>query len=287
MLNDSGYYREADSGIADIQNDIVVNSAGHYRLLRQERFETVRTFGRLDIQLLYIASGSAEFMLDGKLCRLAAGSMALYLPGDTQFYRYTLQDAPDVYWVHFTGVQAIKMLAEGGFDKTARYDVGVRSEYLLLIQKIIRELQLQKPRFLALAACYLQELIHHMARQIQEQSPTGASGHALIERAIADFHQSYNAPIRIADYAQSLNISCCWFIRSFRQRTGFTPQRYITQIRINRAKELLGNHRFTCSEVAQMVGYANALYFSRVFKQVAGVSPQAYKNQAQNDRSSL
>lgn len=279
MLNDSGFYREADEGVPDTQIDIIANSAGHYRLQRQERFETVRPDGRLDIQLLYVAKGSAVFTLDGLPVRLPQGHMVLYLPGDAQHYYYALEDAPDIYWVHFTGARAAQILAQAGLAKTGSYNVGEHGDYALLIQKIIRELQMKKHRFLDLSACYLMELIHHMSRHILQTHPAGASSHALIDRAMADFHQSYHAPIRIAAYAQSLNISCCWFIRSFKQRTGVTPQRYITQIRIHKAKALLSANYFSCAEIAAMVGYTNALYFSRIFKQETGVSPRAYRQQ--------
>ena len=68
-----------------------------------------------------------------------------------------------------------------------------------------------------------------------------------------------------------------WLIRCFRQRTGMTPQRYLTDIRLNQAKELLAASSLNVGEIAAVVGYENALYFSRIFRKYVGVSPREYR----------
>ena len=65
-----------------------------------------------------------------------------------------------------------------------------------------------------------------------------------------------------------------------------TPQRYLTDIRLNQAKELLISSSLNVGEIAAIVGYENALYFSRVFRKYAGLSPSAYRSRevAGNER---
>ena len=74
-------------------------------------------------------------------------------------------------------------------------------------------------------------------------------------------------------------MSVCWFIRCFRTQMGITPQQYLTEIRLSRAKELLAASEYPVGEVAAMVGYGNPLYFSRIFRQRVGVSPLVYRRQ--------
>lgn len=89
--------------------------------------------------------------------------------------------------------------------------------------------------------------------------------------------------IEIEDYAKSRHMSCCWFIRCFKQQMGVPPLKYLTQIRINRARELLTGTDYTISEISEIAGYNNPLYFSKLFKKQTGVSPKAYRERNLRD----
>ena len=52
---------------------------------------------------------------------------------------------------------------------------------------------------------------------------------------------------------------------------------YLTELRINKSKELLCGDALPIQDVAEMVGYRDLKYFSRLFKKTTGVSPSDYK----------
>ena len=61
---------------------------------------------------------------------------------------------------------------------------------------------------------------------------------------------------------------------------GISPAQYILSLRIMNAQNLLERGVYNIREVAEVVGYENPLYFSRVFKKEVGMSPTEYrKNQ--------
>ena len=62
----------------------------------------------------------------------------------------------------------------------------------------------------------------------------------------------------------------------FKQETGKTMKEYITLLRIAQAKKLLRRGQFRVYEVAEMVGFTSAEYFSRLFSKVTGSPPQYY-----------
>ncbi|WP_394526196.1 helix-turn-helix domain-containing protein [Lacrimispora sp. JR3] len=287
MINDSGYYNTEERGAADMKYDILVNSAGHYRLVTQQCFETTRPYGRQDYQLLYVAKGRVYFQMEGKLHPVGEGHMVLYHPGDSQYYRYELIHQPEVYWVHFTGNQAETLLTQAGFGKSGIYRTGPQSEFVLLLQTMIQELQVKRSRYLPITNLYMKELIELTARYFSENENGRWSTTGFIEKAIVDFHQSYHLPLRISNYAKKYNVSCCWFIRCFKRYTGKTPQQYIMDIRMNKAKELLYSSSFGCNEIAQSIGYSDPLYFSRIFKQSVGVSPQEYRKRIRSQSDEI
>ncbi len=276
MLNISGYLNEYDEEIVDTQNNISVNSCGHYKLITLNKFETLRPAGRQDYQLLYVTHGYADFLIKNKMVHVPAESFILYYPGEKQLYRYTLKNHPDVYWVHFSGLWTARLLKKYDLYPHHILHVNAAEECKRIFDKIIRELQLKRKNFFSLANVYFEELILLLSRHIAEETSQSHKSNELIERAIEYFHKEYRSELSIREYARKCNISCCWFIRSFKKHTGTTPCQYLLDIRMNKAKELLKNGTFNISETAEFVGYDNPLYFSRIFKKNMGMSPREY-----------
>ncbi len=79
--------------------------------------------------------------------------------------------------------------------------------------------------------------------------------------------------IRIQDICASANISHTQFYESFSRDTGTGISAYIRKRRLERARELLQNTGISVSETADIVGFADYNYFSRVYKKEFGISP--------------
>lgn len=66
-------------------------------------------------------------------------------------------------------------------------------------------------------------------------------------------------------------------IRRFKQATGVTPWAYVLQLKIDRAKSLLLEPKYSIKEIATEVGFHCPLYFSRIFRKSTGMSPTAFR----------
>ena len=104
-----------------------------------------------------------------------------------------------------------------------------------------------------------------------------------IELSIQYFNENYNKEINVADYAAMQNMSTCWFIRTFKNVTGTTPMQYILSLRITNAQSLLETTDYNITEISNIVGYDNPLYFSRLFKKQKGISPSEYRKQTERN----
>ena len=67
-----------------------------------------------------------------------------------------------------------------------------------------------------------------------------------------------------------------YFRRAFRERIGYTPQKFLELKKMERAMHILGTGR-SVKETAAEVGYKDAYFFSRMFKRYLGASPSAYR----------
>ena len=280
MIDISGYRIRGAQDLCCENEDFVVNSCGHYRLVTRGRFVTNRPMGWEDYQLIYLYRGAGEFLVKGNKVRVDEGFAVLYEPGEPQWYKYIRSDIPDVYWIHFSGRRAHRLLAAMGLGGGGVYWAGLHSEYATILDTTIQELQIQRPYYMELTSVYIQGLLTLFARSQEEGGQLAKKHNMGVERAVQYFNQNFSKPICIQTYAQSCNMTPCWFIRSFKRQMGITPQQYLTEIRMNKAKELLSVSSYNVGEIAEIVGYQNPLYFSRVFSSNAGCSPTEFRRKS-------
>ena len=274
MKMQSGYFKNDNENVINAQYDIAINSCGRYELINQKEFRTTRTHGREDFQILYVAKGKAVFAFKGEEVIVKEGNMVMYFPKEPQNYVYKNVDSPVVYWIHFTGFSALEFLKANSIGNSGIYFVGVKDEISLLFNRIIKELQIKQVNYFEMCNLYMKQLITLINRSLADSTYNKYKQNKILENALEYFNENFNTSININEYANRCNISSCWFIRSFKYYTGTTPTQYITNIRINKAKNLLSSSSFTISEVANLIGYQNPLYFSRIFKKIVGVAPK-------------
>ena len=280
MYANSAYLNHSLVDFKDKSRPLIVGSCGTYHLYTKPRLPTYRPRGRIDFQLLYIASGKAYFHFGSEENEtvVTAGHMVLYRPREMQKYEYYAIDQTEVYWVHFTGSDVTNLLRKYEIPiKEHVFYTGTSPEYQWIFRQMIQELQNCRENYQMLLTMLLGQIFIHINRQLKEGNK--ATSYMLEEtgRATRYFSENYNNPICIEEYAESRHVSACWFIRQFKHYTGMPPMQYILSIRIANAQNLLETTAYTVSEIAAIVGYDNPLYFSRLFKKQLGMSPTEYR----------
>jgi two-component system, response regulator YesN len=84
--------------------------------------------------------------------------------------------------------------------------------------------------------------------------------------------------ISLEEVAQTVHLSPFYFSRLFKQEKGYNFVDFLTQVRMDKAKKMLQNPDFTAVRIASEVGYQDASYFSRVFRQTTGLTPNQYRH---------
>ncbi len=102
----------------------------------------------------------------------------------------------------------------------------------------------------------------------------------LLEKAKDYIRNHYSDDdLSIQKVAGHLHISSSYLSMIFKKEAGVTFLKYLVGIRLEAAKELLGNTDLKTSEVAEKIGYPDINYFSYFFKKNFGMSPREYRNQ--------
>ena len=114
----------------------------------------------------------------------------------------------------------------------------------------------------------------------QNQSAEGENevGNLLVVKAIKYIEVHYGGKITLKDMARELHLSPNYLCELFKRHTGKNLMEYVTEYRMQKAKSYLNHVEYKVADVAEMVGYREAKYFSSAFKKAYGITPLEYRN---------
>lgn len=279
MYINSGYLNNSKLPFKDKSQPLIVGSCGTYRLKTHKKLPTWAPRGRVDWQLLFVASGKTHFYIGGKDQIVTAGHMVLFQPKEEQHYEYFGEDKPEVYWVHFTGSSVKEILRSYDIPLDEHiFFAGTPAAYTQLFKNMIEEFQSCKVGYREMLEMNLRQLFLMIQRTRLEKPPLVTTAvQQEMDFARQYFHEHYNEPINIEEYAQSRHTSISLFMRNFKKVYSVSPKQYILNIRMNNAQNLLESTDYTVAEIAAIVGYDNALYFSRIYHKQKGQAPSDYR----------
>jgi len=227
--------------------------------------------------LHYVLSGSGTFEVDGHVYTLHENQGFLIYPGVITYYEAS-DTNPWVYtWIGFKGIKAESYLKNIGLDnknpifsckgdsiKNCFKEIRASSSY-----KFGYELRLQ-----GYLSILLSELTEQSGPNIIKSDGQKKN---YIKKSLQFIETNYSRNISIGSLASYVGLNKNYFSTLFSEILGIPPQEYLIKFRINKACELLSNKDLTISEVSRSVGYDDPLGFSKIFKQIKGVSPKAYR----------
>ncbi len=114
------------------------------------------------------------------------------------------------------------------------------------------------------------------ANSVQEKLGGGLSGYKL--RRVREFiNANLEEDLSLAELAEVADLSQFHFARAFRKSTGQTPQHYLMQQRIERAKELLAKDDLPIVEVSLRTGFKNQSHFTTLFRKFTKFTPKIWR----------
>ena len=119
---------------------------------------------------------------------------------------------------------------------------------------------------------YLQKILADLPHSDENQNAG-----ELIARVKAYIQEHYAENLTLAVLSNVFFVCPAYLSRLFKKKTGINFVDYLTRLRVEKAKEFLAIPTWKVYTVAEMVGYENPRYFSRIFKDITGTSPQEYR----------
>lgn len=98
-------------------------------------------------------------------------------------------------------------------------------------------------------------------------------------------NENFHRDISLTNIAEKLYVSPSYLSTIFSNEVGITFKKYLTNLRIERAKYLLSNTDLSIGKIAENVGYNNQAYFSKQFSIMTKMLPSVYRSNSQNDKN--
>ena len=143
-----------------------------------------------------------------------------------------------------------------------------------LFEMVYAEFTANRPCSEDLISAYLKAIFLQVRQHFSEPA---RESNMLVERCLGYIHENYAGDFDIDDLASQVAVSPSYLFRLFKKKMDVTPMHYRNIVRIDKAKLLLADQHLTVDEVAERVGFDDPKYFARVFRDLAGTTPSAFR----------
>jgi AraC-like DNA-binding protein len=285
------YYYTKDSGGARGLNrsnhrrtdaPVAINSIGEFKIDRP--FVTDNVEGRVDFYLMYILEGKLHYTFDNGDAVLGKGSFVIFPPGYRYRYRPAHGEGNIHYcWCHFSGSAAEEMLSALGFGRLPARGRFSRSEEILFdFSRISDAAVLPEPLRTQVMGGFFSSVLATLAK-----SKSGEGTDLPLDRSIAYINLNYASPITVDELAAMENLSPSRYSALFKERFGVAPIEHVINLRIRASLSLLSDTDMQIKEIAELVGYSDGHFFSRMFAKRMHRSPAAYRRDHKSEIISL
>lgn len=231
----------------------------------------------------YILSGTGELSVQGKTYSLKAGDSFFIVPNENFRYASSKHNPWRYCWVGFTGNRMKQLLQRSNISAAQPIIYNQSQEKLYpYFKRIYEALQSNKQYAVIQANAYLQLLLAEYNQiNIPNQSQhynNKSTSQRHIEEAIAYIEYNYPNSFTMEELSQRIGYHHSHFCKLFKQTTGVAPLHYLIRVRLEQSKQLLAQH-IPVGQTALAVGFADPLYFSKLFKRHFGLTPSQYEKQ--------
>ena len=231
-------------------------------------------------QMIYFLSGAGSLFLDSREYSIREGDLFLIKPHrnhglvpSSPVKTLDLKFVVNDFAVRRSLLEASDMIAEKDGSVAGLFE-HIRGEG-------------ERMGYLYRDACnlFLQQILIHYLREDRREVDAGAAELAEDERAGDDIVRSalefmkghYAEDLCLPQIAGKVQRSTRHIRQRFEDCLGVPPMRYLLQYRVKKAKELVQYSDYSLKEIAELVGFKTIHHFTRVFREIVGESPGAWR----------
>ena len=229
-------------------------------------------------ELFYIIGGDGQFQVDDERFPVHSHQMVIVNP-NVIHTELSYEAHPLEYIV--LGIEGLEVMipsAEEG--RYCIYTFPASNKVLSCMQNILQEMQERDMEHQMVCQAFMDILVVQLIRNT-EVSVTRVSGTTPANRQCASVHHfidhHYKEKLTLDILAEAANLNKYYLAHAFKEEYGISPINYMLECRIREGKRLLAETDLSLSQIAGILGFSSASYFSQSFRKAEGVSPIEYR----------
>lgn len=235
---------------------------------------------RENFVLHYIINGRGTLYIKDEAHNVQQGEAFITFPHSLAYYQADEKEPWNYIWIHFNGAKAIEVMRLCGISemnpvfRPKSGENGIAECVTEILHKHDRE-------YLCIGNLY--KLFQLMQDACSRGGIRKADNQLLYIKKVIEYIQfKYFDAIHISDLAAYCGLNRSYLTKLFKEATGYSPQEYLIDFRLKKAKQLLKEKDMPVSHVAYAVGYTDPLAFSKIFRKKEGMSPLEYRERSEN-----
>ncbi len=227
----------------------------------------------------FVAEGKGTLELDGREFPLSRGSVFGYAPGVPHRIAGEPGQPMLKYYVDFVGRQASRWWQKHVWQLGGCLQVSAPDEITALFELLQSEGQDGSAVSRQICAGLLPILFQKISQRRLQAGPQEPRAWQSYIEARTLIQQQFRDLRTLQEAAAACGLSSAYLCRLFQRFGDTTPYELLVQRRMQHAADLLMDRGMLIKQVASELDFANPFHFSRVFKKVYGVSPEAFREQ--------
>lgn len=278
-----------------------------FKILTHKRSYNHRLHSHEYLQLCYIRKGRCRHVVGGRSSILVKGDFFAIPPFLEHEMTSINNEITEIVLIDFMPFFVNEQMRDyDELDKTIDYayikpfislkdnqlpevnlSSAMQAEVEDLIDKMTRELERKELGYQFSVKADLLKLLITVGRELERKNnPYNLTVNPRkdLYEAIEYIKENYQEPIKLEDMARLSGMAPTYFSNLFKNTLNKPFIKYLNEVRIRNAMDLLKNTNFNITEISMLVGYNHLSHFNRVFKQITGVTPTDFrKNSVENE----
>ena len=233
--------------------------------------------------LIYCTAGRGWCEVDGRRYDLCTNSYII-LPPHVPYAFGSSDDEPwTIYWLHFRGDQADFYVDRGREPMAIEPNDNSRLQHrFAMFDELYASFSMAYTLdFMIYSSACLQAFLASFVLLPQYRHINMVRRHddSFSNRVIHYMHENVHHNLRLGEIAEHFHYSQSHFSMLFHSETGISPITYFIRLKVQKACQYIELSDMKLSDIATVMGFDDAAYFTRIFTKVMGVTPSQYRSQ--------
>ncbi len=243
--------------------------------------EIIRKDGFHTYQIFYCTEGSGIFRAEGKEYKIGVGDAFFFRPNIPHEYR-PVKSPWKATWITYEGSSAEQIADYLGLGNTAAFSLRNTKEFDMQTSSLYDMFESDFPDKDIKISCMLYKMLIKIGECHNDLPQSGGmtqnEKYRKLMPVVEMMRERYSEDLSLELMAGKISVTSNHLCRLFNQVYGTTPLKYLTQIRLNIAKEKLCSYDdMKIKDIAEETGFNEASYFCSVFKKSENMTPEEYR----------